>query len=137
MPLPVELREYLDLFIPEIPQKEPEDDYISQISPFDVLDGMRISTLCIDRRGELITHFKTAGLTKAQRAGVNRLLGEIAKLKLSEERIYDLTVGDIRNMTDEQLRLIGHDWPGPHNSFHPGKNGVRILRALFGTTKKD
>jgi hypothetical protein len=66
-----------------------------------------------------------AGLKKAQRAGVTRILGEVGFIvnhdsngKLVDS--YHLTVGDVRRLSDEQLGKL------------TGENGVRVLRALFG-----
>jgi len=71
-------------------------------------------------------------LTRGQRAGVRRLINEIA-LVHDRTGLYSITVGDIRRMTDKQLMLLG----GGPSGFHPGPKSVRVLRALFGREEID
>ena len=63
-----------------------------------------------------------AGLTQGQRAGVARVLGQAGIVMVGREA-YRLTVGDIRTLSDSNLRGISG----------VGERGVKILRALFGS----
>jgi hypothetical protein len=99
------------------------DDYVEKLPRLSVDDDVTLSDIQWDILEDV---FSDAGLTKGQKAAVNRLFAEIDLIHYSQGDFYKVTAGDIRKMTNEQLTLLGWD------KFHPGAKSVRILRALFG-----
>jgi hypothetical protein len=100
------------------------DDYVEKLPLLPVGDEVTLHEIRGDTLEDVLFG---ADLTKGQRAGINRLFSEINSIYTQGEW-YEITVGDIRRMTNEEMMLLG----GGPSEFHPKEKSVRILRALFG-----
>lgn len=74
--------------------------------------------------------FDQADLTKGQRAGITRILGDCS---WTPETVEEVTIGTIRQMTDEELGNLGSD---VGRGWRAGERTKLILRNLFGKAEK-
>jgi len=120
MSIPEILSRYLD----EAQKKaNTSDDYVSKLKSLDISDEIELWHV---RANEQIDSF---GLTQGQRAGITHILGDAGHIVRRDSKgdyieSYLVKVGDVRNLTDEQLLKI------------TSRKGVRVLRALFGKSEE-
>lgn len=102
-----------------------EDDYIEKLPTLEVEGEVRVWDVADN---DLREKLGAAGLTKMQKAAVIRLLGMVGSVHNEDYEFYNVIVGDIRRLSDEEIMLLGSDV----SRFHPGPRSVEILRRLFG-----
>ena len=97
-------------------------DFVERIPRAGVEDGILLSSFRLSQEFEILT----AVLDRHQRATISRVLGEAGFICLRPGKVYQPTIGEIRQLTDEELlRIEG-----------VGERTVAILRALFGRVEK-
>ncbi len=123
MPLPEILQQILDAR----PARKLLPDYIDKLRPVEIDSEVTLWEAVGNE--DLQKMLKEQGLTKGQRAGITRILGNYGFAVHHTENggilSHRLTVGDIRQMTDDQISGL---------SDNPSERSLRILRALFGHT---
>lgn len=112
----------------ELPQSSVE--YVNKIPRLDVEDNTALWNIGV---GELKGTLCKAGLVREQVTEVTEVIGNTGLIiDRKNQEDYRLTVGDIRELTDDELMLLGS---GALN-YRPGVRSVEILRRLFGRSEK-
>lgn len=108
-------------------QGSPYLDKLPALGPDIFPDNLRIwdlSTSGGDDGRKLHRLLTEAGLSKSQRAGVTLFLGSFVRVEDG-----DLTLGDIRALTEEELiRLRGHYF----GNARPAIDSIKKIKKLFG-----
>lgn len=124
MPIAKEIQTILE----NTDRTEPKEDYFEILPTLDpeefpdeasvrVLGGEKVHKLLIEN-----------GLTKAQRCGVTRIANIVWLVKAEKNRLYHLTLGDIRGLSfGEFLQLREHFAEGK-----PSERSFRVLKRLCG-----
>jgi len=99
------------------------EDYYVKLDQYHVFPDKKIIDL---KREEGFRDFiRKQNVTFKQRAGISMILGSVERVHLRDPgggvlETYELTVGDIRELSDQDLRKL------------TGDRGVKVLRKLFG-----
>lgn len=131
------LREYLERMSAREVPKRPEN-WLEKLAGLEFTDDVVLGDLLWEDAKKVFKNtLMERGLTKGQRATVSRALIKVVSIYSKEGGVYNLTVGDLRDLTDEQLWLLGSiqiTSSGHRIAMDPlGWGGVGIIRALFGS----